>query len=119
MASWHSVVPSESLGFTWIPLFSRLPSKWWLGLDTSDGSQCALYQAGSAALDHLGHHVVALKYGGDVFCHNRIWDILVKTRRQARIAYKVEVGNNLSRDHSKTYPADILLPTGSWAEQLL
>eukprot|EP00731_Ephydatia_muelleri_P000477 Em0001g477a len=32
---------------------------------------------------HLGHHVVT---------------------------YKVEVGNNLSRDHSKTCPADILLP---------
>eukprot|EP00731_Ephydatia_muelleri_P014969 Em0008g689a len=40
----------------------------------------------------------------------RIRDILVETCRRAHIGVKVEVGNNLSRDHSKTRPADILLP---------
>ena len=39
-----------------------------------------------------------------------IRDILVETCRRAHIGVKVEVGNNLSRDHSKTHPADILLP---------
>ena len=62
-------------------------------------------------IDHLGHHAVTCKYGGDVVSrHNRIRDILVETCRRAHIGVKVEVGNNLSRDHSKTRPADILLP---------
>ena len=42
--------------------------------------------------------------------HNMFRDILVETCRRAHIGVKVEVGNNLSRDHSKTRPADILLP---------
>ena len=64
-----------------------------------------------STLDHLGHHAVTCKYGGDVVSrHNRIRDILVETCRRAHIGVKVEVGNNLSRDHSKTRPADILLP---------
>eukprot|EP00731_Ephydatia_muelleri_P017238 Em0010g336a len=68
------------------------------------------YLSGST-LDHLGHHAVTCKYGGDVVSrHNRIRDILVETCRRAHIGVKVEVGNNLSRDHSKTRPADILLP---------
>ena len=41
--------------------------------------------------------------------HNRIRDILVETCRRVHIGVKVEVGNNLSRDHSKIRPADILL----------
>eukprot|EP00731_Ephydatia_muelleri_P032951 Em0024g495a len=39
-----------------------------------------------------------------------IRDILVETCHRAHKGVKVEVGNNLSRDHSKTRPADILLP---------
>ena len=42
--------------------------------------------------------------------HNMIRDILVETCRRAHIGIKVEVGNSLSRDHSKTRPAYILLP---------
>ena len=42
--------------------------------------------------------------------HNRIRDILVETCHRAHIGVKVEAGNNVSRDHSKTRPADILLP---------
>ncbi|KAL5499464.1 hypothetical protein EMCRGX_G010890 [Ephydatia muelleri] len=87
----------------------KVAIKWWLGLDTSEGSQCALCPG--STLDHLGHHAVTCKYGGDVVSrHNRIRDILVETCRRAHIGVKVEVGNNLSRDHSKTRPADILLP---------
>ncbi|KAL5510752.1 hypothetical protein EMCRGX_G006353 [Ephydatia muelleri] len=40
----------------------------------------------------------------------KIRDILVEICRRAHIGIKVEVGNNLSRDHSKTRPANILLP---------
>ena len=87
------------------PVF-QVAIKWWLGLDVSEGSPCALCPG--STLDHLGHHAVTCKYGGDVVTrHNMIRDILVET---CRWAHKVEVGNNLSRDHSKTRPADILLP---------
>ena len=34
----------------------------------------------------------------------------METCCRAHIGVKVEVGNNLSRDHCKTHPADILLP---------
>ncbi|KAL5481549.1 hypothetical protein EMCRGX_G021737 [Ephydatia muelleri] len=108
-ASWLSVVPSENLGLHLDPPVFQVAIKWWLGLDTSEGSQCALCPG--STLDHLGHHAVTCKYGGDVVSrHNRIRDILVETCRRAHIGVKVEVGNNLSRDHSKTHPADILLP---------
>ena len=61
--------------------------------------------------NNLGHHAVTCKYSGDVVTrHNMIRDILVETCRRAHIGVKVEVGNNLRRDHSKTRPADILLP---------
>ena len=108
-ASWLSVVPSENLGLHLDPPVFQVAIKWWLGLDTSEGSQCALCPG--STLDHLGHHAVTCKYGGDVVSHHyRIRDILVETCRRAHIGVKVEVGNNLSRDHSKTRPADILLP---------
>ncbi|KAL5503093.1 hypothetical protein EMCRGX_G009995 [Ephydatia muelleri] len=108
-ASWLSVVPSENLGLHLDPPVFQVAIKWWLGLDTSEGSQCALCPG--STLDHCGHHAVTCKYGGDVVSrHNRIRDILVETCRWAHIGVKVEVGNNLSRDHSKTRPADILLP---------
>ena len=108
-ASWLSVVPSESLELHMDPPVFQVAIKWWLGLDVSEGSPCALCPG--STLDHLGHHAVTCKYGGDVVTrHNMIRDILVETCHQAHIAVKVEVGNNLSRDHSKTHPADILLP---------
>ena len=108
-ASWLSVLPSENLGLHLDPPVFQVAIKWWLGLDTSEGSQCALCPG--STLDHFGHHAVTCKYGGDVVSrHNRIRDILVETCRRAHIGVKVEVGNNLSRDHSKTRPADILLP---------
>ncbi|KAL5468958.1 hypothetical protein EMCRGX_G030120 [Ephydatia muelleri] len=81
--------------------------KGWLGLNTSEGSQCTLCPG---VLDHLGHHAVTCKYGGDVVSrHNKIRDILVETCRLAHIGVQVEVGNNLTHDHNKTRPADILL----------
>ena len=102
-------MPSESLGLHMDPPVFQVAIKWWLGLDVSEGSPCALCPG--STLDHLGHHAVTCKYGGDVVTrHNMIRDILVETCRQAHIGVKVEVGNNLSRDHSKTRPADILPP---------
>eukprot|EP00731_Ephydatia_muelleri_P029392 Em0020g1036a len=115
-----SVTPSESFGLHLVPPVFQVAINWWLGLDTSEGSQCALCPGN--ALYHLGHHAVTCKYGGDVVSrHNRVRDILVETCRReqdilvetchrAHIGVQVEVGNNLTRDHSKSRPADILLP---------
>ena len=61
-----------------------------------------------SALDHRGHHAVTCKYGGDVVTrHHMIRDILVEACHWVHIGVKVEFGNNLSGDHSKTCPADI------------
>eukprot|EP00731_Ephydatia_muelleri_P035278 Em0111g3a len=106
-SAWLSVTPSEGLGLHLDPPVFQIAVKWWLGLDTSEGSQCTLCRG---VLDHLGHHAVTCKYGGDVVSrHNKIRDILVETCRRAHIGVQVEVGNNLTHDHNKTRPADILL----------
>eukprot|EP00731_Ephydatia_muelleri_P012478 Em0006g1372a len=106
-SAWLSVTPSEGLGLHLDPPVFQIAVKWWLGLDTSEGSQCTLCPG---VLDHLGHHAVTCKYGGDVVSrHNKIRNILVETCRRAHIGVQVEVGNNLTHDHNKTRPADILL----------
>ena len=105
-ASWLSVVPLRTWGFTWIPLFSRWPSNG--GLDLTPQRAPNVH---CAQVVHLITVATMQLPGGDVVSrHNRIRDILVETCRRAHIGVKVEVGNNLSRDHSKTRPADILLP---------
>ena len=42
--------------------------------------------------------------------HNRLCDCIVEVCRRAHIGVQVEVGNNLTPSHSKTRPADILIP---------
>ena len=87
VASWLSVVPSESLGLHMDPPVFQVAIKWWLGLDVSEGSPCALCPG--STLDHLGHHAVTCKYGGDVVArHNMIRDILVETCRQVHIGLR-------------------------------
>ncbi|KAL5502054.1 hypothetical protein EMCRGX_G008759 [Ephydatia muelleri] len=78
--SWLSVIPSTSQGLNLDPIEFRVAVKWWLGLDTSQGSQCAFCPAHS--LDPLGHHALTCKF---------------------------EVGAGLFPDHSQSRPADILL----------
>ena len=41
-SSWLSVVPSPGMiwAYTWIPMSTRWPFRWWLGLDTSGRSMC-------------------------------------------------------------------------------
>ncbi|KAL5486630.1 hypothetical protein EMCRGX_G019137 [Ephydatia muelleri] len=41
-ASWLSVIPSEGLGLHLTAPIFQVALKWWLGLDTSGGSQCSL-----------------------------------------------------------------------------
>eukprot|EP00731_Ephydatia_muelleri_P025447 Em0017g530a len=108
-ASWLSVIPSEGLGLHLTAPIFQVALKWWLGLDTSGGSQCSLCPG--SVLDHLSHHAVTCKRGGDVVTrHNRLRDCIVDVCRRAHIGVQVEVGNNLTPSHSKTRPADILIP---------
>ena len=111
-ASWVSVIPSEGLGLHLQPSEFQVAIKWWLGLDTSCGSICPLCPG--RVLDPLGHHALTCKRGGDVVTrHNKLRDTLAETCRRAHLSVKVEAGSNLTKDHSHTCPADILVPNWS------
>ena len=86
--------------------------KWWLGLDTSCGSICPLCPG--RVLDPLGHHALTCKRGRDVVTHhNKLRATLAETCFRAHLNVEVEAGSNLSKDHSHTRPADILVPNWS------
>ena len=55
-ASWLSVTPFIGLGFHLEPEEFHIAVKWWLGLDSSYGSQCA-----GSSLDPLGHYATTCK----------------------------------------------------------
>ena len=118
-SSWLSVVPSEGLGLHLDPPVHQVAIKWWLGLDTSQGSQCALCP--DNALDPLGHHAITCKRGGGggggggdvVTRHNTLRDALAETCHRAHLSVQVEAGSDLTADHSHTRPADLLLT--NWA----
>ena len=108
-ASWLTVVPSEGLGLHLEPSVFQVAVKWWLGLDTSNGSLCALCP--NNALDPLGHHATTCKKGGDVVTrHNQLRNVLAETCRRAHLSIKVEMGSNLTFEHDHSRPADMLLP---------
>ena len=65
--SWLSVNPSTSLALHLDPIEFRVADKWWLDIDTSQGSQCAFHPAHS--LDPLGHHALTCNCGGEVISH--------------------------------------------------
>ena len=108
-AVWLSVIPSVGLGLHLDPDECRTALKWWLGIETARGSNCALCP--DSALDPLGHHAVTCKRGGDaVLRHNKLSNILVEsTFHQAHIHVQVEAGSGLSQDRSHSWPADILV----------
>ena len=104
VASWLSAVPSECLGLHMdqSPVF-QVAIKWWLGLDTSESSQCAL-------LDHLGHHAVTRKYGGDLVSrHNRIRDILVEICHSGLGGSWQQLKSRPQQDPSGWYPTSQLV----------
>ena len=97
--------PFCRLGFA---LGGRTTLKWWLGIETVHGNNCALCP--DSALDPLGHHVATCKCGGDaVLRHNKLRDILVESFHRAHIRVQVEAGSSLSQDRSNSRPADILV----------
>ena len=101
--SWLTVIPSERQGLHLNPLVFQTALKWWLGLDTAEGSHCALCP--DKMLDPLGHHAATCKRGGDVvFRHNKLRDILAETCRRAHFSVQV-----LTSDHSHSRPVDVLI----------
>ena len=111
-SSWLSVVPSQGLYLHLDPPVFHVAIKWWLGLETSQGSQCALCPEN--ILDPLGHHAITCKHGGDVAIqHNTLRDVLAETCRQAHLSVQIEAGNDITTDHSHTWPADLLVT--NWA----
>ena len=102
------IIPSEGQGLHLDPPVFQTALKWWLGLDTAEGSICALCP--DKMLDPLGHHATTCKRGGDVvFRHNKLRDILAETCRRAHLSVQVEAGCNLTPDHSHSRPADVLI----------
>ena len=107
-AAWLLVIPSVGLGLHLDPDECRTALKWWLGIETAHGSNCALCP--DSAFDPLGHHVATCKCGGDaVLKHNKLRDILVESFHRAHIHVQVEAGSDLSQDRSHFRPADILV----------
>ena len=108
-ASWLSVVPSEGLGLHLEPSVFQVAVKWWLGLDTSNGSQCALMPKQCIRSPWSPRHNMQKRrrrghpsqpsaqcVGGDL-----------------HLSVIVEMGSNLTSNHDHSRPADILLP--NWA----
>ena len=113
-ASWISVIPSEGLGLHLQPSEFQVAIKWWLGLGTSSGAMCALCPG--SVLDSPWpscSHLQAGRGGDVVSRNNRLRATLVETCHRAHLSVKVEAGSNLSKDHSHTRPADILVPNWS------
>ena len=63
-AAWLSVIPSVGLGLHLDPEECRTALKWWLGIETAHGSNCALCP--DSALDPHGHHAATCKRGGEL-----------------------------------------------------
>ena len=107
-SSWPSVLPSQGLGLHCDAPVHQVAIKWWLGMDTSQGSQCALCP--DKALDPLGHHAITCKRGAR---HHTLRDSLAETCHRAHLGIQVEAGNDLTAGHSHTRPAEPLLT--NWA----
>ena len=61
VTSWLFFIPSEGLGLHLTAPIFPVALNWWLGLDTSGGSQCSLCPG--STLDLLSHHAVTCKHG--------------------------------------------------------
>jgi hypothetical protein len=63
--AWISAIPSTTgLALHLEPAKCQVALRWWLGLDTSEGSLCSLCP--DILLDPLGHHTASYRRGGDV-----------------------------------------------------
>ena len=112
-ASWLTVAPSVGLGLHLDPIELQIAVKWWLGLNTSRGSSCALCP--DVALDPLGHHAATCQHGGDVVTHhNRLRDVFLSFCHQSHLAARSEAGSGLTPGLDHTRRADVLVR--DWAQ---
>ena len=115
-SSWLTVIPSEGQGLHLDPPVFQTALKWWLGLDTAEGSVCALCP--DKMLDPLGHHATTCKRGGDVvFRHNRLRDILAETCRRAHFSVQVEAAASLHQITATLVLQMSSFPTGLWGKR--
>ena len=82
-ASWLSVIPSIGLGLHLNPDECQTAVKWWLGMESDYGSNCALCP--DSTLDPLGHHAVTCECGGDAVLRHKLRDILLESFHLAHI----------------------------------
>ena len=76
-------------------------------MDTSQNACCAFCP--SHALDHLGHHALTCKSGGDLNVrHNALRDTFLESCKQACIGGRT-TGSSLDEEGRQTRPADILV----------
>ena len=107
-AAWLSVIPSVGLNLHLEPDEFQIALKWWLGMDTSLGSCCPYCP--EHQLDHLGHHAVTCKGGGDVVLrHNSLRDAFSQFCHRACLGGQLEVGCGIGEDKRHSRPADILV----------
>eukprot|EP00731_Ephydatia_muelleri_P024059 Em0016g330a len=88
-ASWLSVVPSVGLGLYLDPNELQIAVKWWLGLDTSRGSSCALCPDVALASGPSSHIAARLEAGSGLtpgLDHTRPADVLVRDWAQGKPA---------------------------------
>ncbi|KAL5494149.1 hypothetical protein EMCRGX_G015427 [Ephydatia muelleri] len=106
-SSWVSVIPSMGLGLHMESNEFQTAVRWWLGVGVGR-TVCPFCQ--DVALDPLGHHAVTCRHGGDVVIrHNHLRDVFVDFCQRAHLSVSVEKGHGLTRDHSHTRPADVLI----------
>ena len=106
-SAWLSVIPSPGSQSHLEPNEFQIALKWWLGIGVSKGSTCVYCP--NHSLDHLGHHSLTCKRGGDVVTHhNRLRDCHL-----AHVGCQVEMGSEWGLEKSRTRPADVLIPNWS------
>ena len=111
-SAWLSVIPSPGSQSHLERNEFQIALKWWLGIGVSEGSTCVYCP--NHSLDHLGHHSLTCKRGGDVVTrHKRLRDVLVEYCHLAHVGCQVEMGSGWGSEKSRTRPADVLIPNWS------
>ena len=106
--SWVSVLPLGEPGLHFDPREFCTAISWWLGLETTTASCCLLCP--EIALDPLGHHALSCRRGGDVVLrHNQLRYIFVDICHKANLGVRIEAGNALTPDLSRSRAADALV----------
>ena len=81
--------------------------RWWLGVGVAR-TVCPFCQ--DVALDPLGHHAITCRHGGDVVVwHSHLHDVFVDFCQRVHLSVSMEKGHDLTRDHSHTKPANVLI----------